>query len=200
MIAFLLAFTGGALFDFLVYGVAKIIWAVVYVPLYVVVASILHTQLTRSAHARHFKMAFVGFVAGALVARVALVHRHRQATYVMAAGGSQPFTLHSEDWPRTLLVTSEALAKDLSAKPAGRALSVVVDVVSDYGCISSFQVRTIDGVNVENDPSATWTWRDPSVGATSGPGLEDQELPWCRIQLYRSGANSSKQGDSTVLT
>ncbi len=187
LIAGLLGFLAGALLDFLIYGVAKIIWAVIYVPLYAVVGSTLHSKMASSKRPYLFKTAYFSLLAGAAMAHVLAVNRHRTVTYSMTSSATQPFTLHSPEWPRILIVNSAKLAQDLAGKPLGKEIEVKVDVVSDFGCFTSFLVNTVDGVDVKSDPEASWTWKADSKMETKseGPGLEDQELPWCRIHFYR---------------
>lgn len=186
--AVVLSFLLGALLDFLVYGVGEIVWFVVYAPLYFAAGSILVTALAHSRWERVARAAATSMIVGLIVARLSLAHVHRKVTYTMTISPAPSITLRSENWPRTLVVSSEKLKADIAGKPAGTIIPVVVDVLTTYGCISSFVVSTVDGVDIQEDRAASWTWRNDAnapAGQIGGPGLEDQQFPWCRIHFYR---------------
>ncbi|MGZ3652030.1 MAG: hypothetical protein ACXVCI_06495 [Bdellovibrionota bacterium] len=186
--AVVLSFLLGALLDFLVYGVAEIIWFVVYAPIYFAAGSILVTQLAHSRWERVARAAATSMILGLVVARLSLVHLHRKVSYTMNVTQGPSITLRSENWPRTLVISSEKLKADIAGKAPGTTISVAVDVITNYGCISSFVVSTVDGVDIQADRAASWTWRNDSgapADAIGGPGLEDQQYPWCRIHFYR---------------
>ena len=180
------ALLGGVL-DFLVYGVGEIVWPVVYLPLFLAGASILYTRLLRSRWERQRRWAIGAFLAGIVICRVAFVNHRHDASYVMSVTEGATITLRSPGAARTLLVSSEKLRARLAANAGAREVPVVVNVVTDYGCISKFDVSTIDGVDVLTDPLASWTWRtDANANGSAGAGREDQVLPWCRFRWYRT--------------
>jgi hypothetical protein len=175
----------GAILDFLVYGVGEIVWPVIYLPLFFACASILYTRLLRSRWEKQRRWAIGTFLAGIVVARLTCVNHHQEETYPMNAEVNATITLRTPGSPRTLLVSSDKLVARLAGKPAAQ-LPVVVEVTTDYACISNFQVSTIDGIDVLLDPNASWTWRTETGAAFPlGPGQEDQKYPWCRFRWYR---------------
>lgn len=175
----------GVLLDFLVYGVAEVEWPVVYLPLFFAALSIFYSWLLRSRWEKKAKVAVLTMLAGIAGARLTLSHWRRQATYSMTAQTGTTITLRAPGSSRMLLVSSAALQAALAHKPAGETIPVVINVTTDYGCIHEFEVASIDGIDLNQDSAASWTWRTEGAAPATGVGLEDHALPWCRFRWYR---------------
>ena len=71
-------------------------------------------------------------------------------------------------------------------------IPVTVEVIKDYGCIVSFKVATVAGVDVMNDPQSSWVWRQPKDqpgpeephGGFEGMAEENGQRFWCEIQWF----------------
>lgn len=180
----------GAVFDFLTYGVLKIIWMMIYVPMYFIAGKMLFHGVTRMGRPELARQAVVAMIAGALAAHLVLVGRRGSAVYTMTSVLGTPIILHSSEWPQTLVVASEPLAQNLAGTPTRDNVPVVMEFITDYGCTRSSRVVDVDGVDVDHDPNASWTWKtDKNIhpSPTSGPGTEDHEFPWCWYKFYRGG-------------
>ena len=188
-IILLTALLGGGFIDFLIYGVCKIIWMVIYVPAYCAISVALFGFCARTQWKKHAWGIITAVLCGALLARLSMVNHHRLITYAMESSSVSPITLHSEEWPQILIVTSDKLQKDLASKTPKSNIPVLVEAITDYGCIKSFRVTSIDGVDVEQDPKASWTWKTLDANNATkglGPGSEDQGYPWCRFTFYHN--------------
>jgi hypothetical protein len=177
----------GVALDFLCNGVFKIIWFVIYFPTYFVVAVALVSRLSSTRWAPDTRKLLLGLTLGATCGHLHFTTHHHLLTYTMSIDAQDPITLRSSEWSQRLVVSSDPLAKKLAGHPRGENVPVTVDLVTNYGCIQSYRVNTIDDVDVRDDPTSTWTWKGgSSVPDASGPGSEDRYWPWCKIQFYRA--------------
>lgn len=191
----------GALLDFVFNGVFKIIWFVVYAPAYVAACKFVETKLTDTHHEAHSRLAVISLLGGALITHLMFTGYHAQTTYTMKVALFNPITLHSNAWPQKLVVSSDRLSKQLAGSASGSVpevkpeIQIVISRIVDYGCTRTFTVESVAGIDVHWDPDARWTWKtDPSTtmqssssssSGSTGPGNEDQQLPWCWFKFYR---------------
>lgn len=185
---FVLALSGVAA-DFLVNGVLKLIWIVIYGATYLgIAASIYNRALTGRWRESAGRLA-VAFLAGAALGHVALTGRSHLRSYSMTALSASPITLGSPDFSDQLLVTSSRLQQELSRPGAPVSVPVTIQVVQNYGCIESFRITSIGDVDMMADPQATWVWKaapgvPPGTAARSGLAAENARLPWCQIHWF----------------
>jgi hypothetical protein len=179
----------GALLDFLINGVLKIVWMVIYIPIYLVVCNMMLDHLSAKGLSSLRRYTVVAFSVGALVVHLVLVGRAHTRVYQMLLVSDKPVTLRSRDWPEVLIVSSAKLRELLSRQTGKEQKDVPVKIssITDYGCIRSYAVNSVDEVDVEFDPQASWTLRNDAktLAEITGPESEDQWLPWCRIKFYR---------------
>lgn len=177
----------GAALDFVFNGVFKIVWIVIYGPAYVVAANVLSKKLSGTKFKGHSRVAVGALLGGAAVMHLAFTGVRRQVVYSMNVASSNPIVLRSDEWPQSLVVSSDKLAKALAGMTSQRGIPVVIERVVDYGCTRSSRTTTVAGVDILNDPDSRWTWKtDPhAVVVPLGPGYEDDYLLWCRIKFYR---------------
>lgn len=177
----------GALLDFIFNGVLKIVWFIVYGPVYLACAEILLTKLMTSHPPRLSRLGAGALLCGAFAAHLGMTGLHRQEVYRMSPVSTDPITFRSDDWPQKLYVSSDGLAKKLLGVKTTEPVPVIVSRVVDYGCTRSFTVVSVDDVDVR-DPGSRWSWKsDPGVATPThpiGPGYEDDGLSWCKISFY----------------
>ena len=180
------ALLAGAVLDFFVVGVFKLIWFIVYIPFYLVVGKVFFIQISHTKWNEFGLSLYGAILVGALVARLVFVGSHGQISYSMAVTGLSPITLTSKLWPQSLIVSSEPLRLALASRPMGAEVPVQLEYVSDYGCIRNFSVSSVDSVDLLSDRAATWVWKlDTRVDpGEKGPGKEDQRFPWCWYHFY----------------
>jgi hypothetical protein len=130
----------------------------------------------------------VAFLFGSFGAHFALMGADHIFTFPMSVASDSPIVLRSTEWPQKLYVSSEKLTQALLHQPDRTDLPVTVEEVTDYGCIRTFAINTVDGVDVKTDADAAWTLRteDLRMLNDAGPGNEDHKLPWCAITFYRT--------------
>lgn len=169
----------GAGLDFALNGVFKIVWAVIYVPVYLAVAAGLYSNLTRDA-------AF-SFLCGAAIIHLIFTTGTDTRIYSMKVNSTSPLQLGSEAWPQKLFLDSPTLQKKLSSRQTDEPVSVVINRTTNYGCTQSTYIKTIDGFDIRKDPETSWTWRTEKYAPapTDGPGTEDYKWFWCRFQFYQ---------------
>jgi hypothetical protein len=68
-------------------------------------------------------------------------------------------------------------------------IPVAIQVIKDYGCIRSFKVTTVAGVDVMFDNKADWVWREQKITTTPEGGFDGMEeenhrVLWCRIKWF----------------
>ena len=177
--------------DFLVIGVFKILWMSIYGAIYVGIAATLHNYAQRSSRWRSVSWLILGFFFGGIVlAHLAFKGKVETRNYTMNRVSNSPILLESTDFQDSLLVQSDALQKEIAAHSnSQKTAPVVMEAVKNYGCIETFQVVSIDGIDVATDPQAHWVWkpstRPISVDAVySGKQAENERLAWCRVQWF----------------
>ena len=178
--------------DFFVNGVLKIIWVGIYGAVYVTIGATLYNYAL-STRWRSFGLAVTiatGFLLGTACGHVAFEGRSKVRNYEMNLVSTDPILLQSPDFSDGLFVSSDRLQAALAGKPsAQRDIPVTVQVIQSYGCIQSFKVASVAGVDVISDPQASWVWK-PVPGTPvrdiphAGMKEENQRLIWCRIQWF----------------
>jgi hypothetical protein len=181
----------GLAVDFLCNGVFKIGHYLIYGAVYLVVALTLNAQLAKYPQWAHLsKFAVYAFLIGAFGGRFILAGHSGQRTYMMTVIKDSPITLKPMEGPQVLIVVSEKLTQKINTLPVSdkRVVPVVIDTVSDYGCLKVFNVHDVAGVDVKTDNEASWSWKTEAAGsrAVSQPGLgtEDHWMPWCIQKSY----------------
>lgn len=186
---FVLALSGVAA-DFLVNGVLKIIWIIIYGTTYLGIAASLYNRALSTPLRDRASWLALAFLAGAALGHVALTGRSQLRTYTMTVLTASPLALGSSEFTDQLLVTSSRLQQELSRPGAPASVPVTIQVVENYGCIESFKVSSIAGIDVLSDPQASWVWKPPQGGPTAptsgSAGLteENKRLPWCQIHWF----------------
>ena len=179
----------GAVLDFVINGVFKVVWVIIYGPAIVVAAQVLVTRLAKTSFAKWARGAASFLILGVAVTHFLLTGYHRQIAYPMFVASSDPLIFRSTSWPQELIVLSSKLAQKISQHRDQKEVVVLTSRIVDYGCTRSFVVEAVDGVSFKGDSEVRWTWKmDPKIASSSqmrGAGYEDEDLPWCRIQFYR---------------
>jgi hypothetical protein len=182
----------GIMLDFLMNGVLKVVWIAITGPTYVVAASTLATALKRSRWSAYTSRGVVGLLVGTILGHLIFQNHGEVRTYPMSrvpSSLSQAVAFRSDDFPETLFVTSPKLQRELDRRSNDSSVPVSVTIQKDYGCIRSFRVSTVAGVDVLTDTDATWTWKidknNPGKPFTGvDPHDEDQALIWCRFHPF----------------
>lgn len=199
--------------DFMFNGILKVVWLAIYGPVYLGIASTLYNSLYKTSFRASAKLGAFAFLGGAAAGHCLWTGHTETRIYPMSRGGmsGSTITLRSPRFSRTLVVTSELLRKTLpegleetrassssSGNSSGNGIPVAIQVVQDYGCIRTFKVSTVAGVDVMNDPGSLWVWRSDEATSASSPGPgaplngplldgideENQRKPWCMIHWY----------------
>lgn len=163
-------------------------WLFIYGPAYLAGAGTLWNFLLTSPWRQERRFGVYGYLLGALLSHFIFVNAHGTRLYSMNVdkkynAGVQGVLLRSPDWPQVLFVTSEKAREELTRNFEDKSAPVTVSVTSDYGCYREAAVKTVAGVDVMYDHSATWTWQVNQLSKISGsynPGEEDQRFFWCR--------------------
>lgn len=177
--------------DFLVNGVLKIIWIAIYGAVYVTIAATLYNYAL-STRWRSFGLALTisaVFLLGTALGHIAFQGKTQVRVYSMNLVSTEPILLRSPDFSDGLFVTSEKLHAELAKPGSPRVIPVRILVVQSYGCVQSFKVASVAGVDVITDPQASWVWKvvpGTSVRGKASVGMkeENQRLPWCLIQWF----------------
>jgi hypothetical protein len=180
----------GVGFDFVVNGVLKIIWIGIYGAVYLTIGATLYDYIL--SNRRSFGLAVtmtVAFLAGTALGHIVFQGKTDARVYSMNLVSSNPIVLQSPEFSDGLFVSSDTLQTELAAHGSRGDFPVTIKVVKSYGCIQSFNVTSVAGVDVISDPKASWVWR-PVPGAAAGgvarAGMEEENLrlPWCRIKWF----------------
>jgi hypothetical protein len=175
--------------DCLINGVLKILWLIIYGPVYLGIAASIYNYLHVSRWRPFAWTMAVAFLSGAALGHLALTGRAQIRVYQMKLVSDAPITLQSPEFSDCLFVTSDRLRNALAQRASQENIPVAIQVIRNYGCIESFKVTSVAGVDVMSDPQAMWVWKPvaefPARGAAhSGMKEENQRLPWCRIRWF----------------
>jgi hypothetical protein len=175
----------GAGTDFLANGVLKLGLMVVYVPLYIAMASAFPKWFPGPQFKELMRPLTGAFFAGALISHLALAGRTGTVDYPMnVTSTASPLTLVSRDGMQTLLLSGEKIRQTLAAQTG--AVPVRFQFVTDYGCTRSYKILSVAGTDVDSDAAISWVWKT-RPGALSPkemrPSLEGPPFFWCRVGL-----------------
>jgi hypothetical protein len=181
-------FAFGIVIDFLFNAIFKIIWFVIYGVCYVTIGTTLGAYLTKTRFAKHTTLSMITMLLGALAAHLAMTGRQDVRTFstkmVPSPFENAPIALKAPELAETLYVTSDKLLQRLSpsAPPAG-PVPLTVRVTLQYFCVQKIYVDQIDGVEIDSDPSASWSWQIDRNSTNKEPltlGWGDEKYFWCR--------------------
>jgi len=184
------SFLLGAFTDFLFGGVFRIVWFALYVTFYITCASTLYTYVDRSRAQTHARNAALLFLGAALLTHVIFLGWKETRDYPMSLLKYPPVTLQSPRIAQSLVIESAGVERLLPEKNLTQNIDVKVEVIKDYGCIRSFRVKSVAGIDVMTDRDATWTLRDDIPPATDksthydGLNEENARIPWCNFRWY----------------
>jgi len=180
----------GALTDFLFVGILKIIWIWIYGAAYLALAMTLESKLrSRELWKNHTRWPVTAFLLGCLISHLFFVNHTREEVFPMQVESREPLVLKTGEFPELLYVTSQKLQKNLTESPNKKETMMVAESVNDYYCMKSFSIKSIEGVEIKNDKSSTWTLRFNKVGIFTNkilPSMDDSSWPWCKISFYKS--------------
>jgi hypothetical protein len=191
---FFAAVLGGVFTDFLFVGVLKIVWVAIYGTVYLTCASTLYTFLSKSRFKKITLSSSLGFFATAFIFHFSVEGVQSNRTYLMDLDSYPPPALHSPKFAQLLIVESDRLQSLLPEKNLTKEIPVSFAIIKDYGCIRSFKVKTVAGIDVMDDVRASWTLKAekgylftstaPPDPRFDGMAEENMRLPWCHFKWY----------------
>jgi hypothetical protein len=192
ILGFATLFFLGALLDFITNGVLKIQWLSIYATVYVGIAATLYNYALTTPWQKNAVKLTITFLIGAGTGHLLFTGQTDTRNYEMMLTANAPITLESPDFADPLLITSTPLQSLIDENKIDlKKIPIVVLVVKNYGCLQSFKIKSIAGIDVTADAEANWVWK-PSlrhVSATqsthySGVEEENRHLPWCLIHWF----------------
>jgi hypothetical protein len=182
-----LCVVSGGVVDFLVNGVLKILWIPIYGPVYISISLAIYNYILRSRRSSFALKGAISFLIGAAIGHLVLTGRKEVRVYPMNLTNDNPISLRSPSFSQSLLITSDKVRNAIGDRKSD--IPVTIQIVKDFGCIQSFKVATVAGVDVMFDTSADWVWRDEKIvsvpsGGFSGMDEENLKLLWCRIRWF----------------
>jgi len=187
-------FVFGVFMDFVFNGILKIVWFIIYGLSYVTIGTTINSYLVETRFAKHTRLAMATLLLGALAGHLTLTGHQDVRKYSMTLSPSPfqnaPLAMKAKELTETLYVSSDKLQEKLQEKLAQHSsptaqepIPVTVRVTTHYGCIQLIQVDEIDGVAINSDPAASWTWkidRNTNVLDSVHLGWGDENYFWCR--------------------
>jgi hypothetical protein len=183
-------FAFGVCMDFVFNGILKIVWVIIYGLSYVTIGTTLNSYLVQTRFAKHTRLAMSALLLGALAGHLMLTGHQDVRRYSMILSPSPfqnaPLAMKAKELTETLYVSSDKLQEKFTQRSSPRAqesIPVTVRVTTHYGCIQLIQVDEIDGVTINSDPAASWTWkidRNTNVFDSVPLGWGDENYFWCR--------------------
>jgi hypothetical protein len=178
----------GILVDFLFNAIFKIIWIAIYGLCYVAIGTTINAYLTRTRVAKHTTLSMMTFLIGAAAGHLAMTGhqsiRHYSAKMVPSPYENARIALKAPELAETLYVTSDHLEQKLLPTPISQeSIPLTALVTLQYGCVQKILIDEIDGVAINSDPAASWTWKiDRSTSPTEplSLGWGDEKYFWCR--------------------
>jgi hypothetical protein len=183
-------FVLGAFTDFVFNGILKIVWIAIYGLCYVTIGTTLNAYLAKTRFFKNTRLSMTALLLGALAGHLAMAGHQFPRNYSMRLV-SNPFenasiALKAEELTETLYISSEKLQQKLSQKSSAASqepIPVTVRVTFQYGCIQKIVVDRVDGIAINSDPAASWTWkidRDaPTAAEPLNLGWGDEKYFWC---------------------
>jgi hypothetical protein len=187
-------FVFGVFMDFVFNGLLKIVWLIIYGLSYVTIGTTLNSYLVETRFVKHTRLAMSTLLLGALAGHLTLAGHQdvRRFSMILSPSPFQnaPLAMKAKELAETLYVSSDKLQEkfqeklSLHSSPTPQeAVPVTVRVTTHYGCIQLIQVDEIDGVAINSDPAASWTWkidRNTNVSDSVHLGWGDEYYFWCR--------------------
>jgi hypothetical protein len=182
-------FFGGVLTDFIFNGLLKIVWIAIYGSVYLTIASGLYSYLHERFGTLFALRAGSAFLAGCLIAHLLFAGHREMRVYSMSLISDSGIILQSPELSQTLYISSDQVLKVLGKLDMKAVIPVSIQVTKDYGCIFSFKVATVAGIDVMNDSGSNWVWRQDGsrtapVGGFSGLNEENARRFWCTIAWF----------------
>ena len=179
----------GVVTDFLTNGVLKILWISIYATAYIGIAASIYNHALSNQYRPLAKKIALAFLFGTLVGHLTFTGWQEARLYSMNVVSVSPLALESPEFSDRLYVTSELLQKKLIDQPTLKTVPVTMQMIRNYGCISSFKISTIADVDVMSDSKSYWVWKHVSGMPESdshfaGMKEENDRVFWCRIQWY----------------
>jgi hypothetical protein len=183
------SFLAGVAIDFLFNGVLKIVWIAIYSATYVTVSAILYSYLHERLGDLFAAKAAAVFLMGCLASHLLFTGQHETRTYLMKLKSDPRIILQAPELSQSLFVAGDRVSTVMSKLDSNQSVPVTIDVVKYYGCIFSFKVMTVAGVDVMNDPESSWVWKQidshpEPAGGFSGLNEENARRPWCTIKWF----------------
>jgi hypothetical protein len=183
------SFLAGVATDFLFNGVLKIVWIAIYSATYVTVAAIHYSYLNERLGNLFAAKAATLFLLGCLVSHLLFTGQHETRTYLMKLKNDPRIILQSPELSQALFVASDRVSMVMSKLDSNESVPVTVEVIKYYGCIFSFKVVTVAGVDVMNDPDSSWVWkqlesRPAPPSGFAGLAEENARRLWCTIKWF----------------
>jgi hypothetical protein len=183
------AFFLGVLTDFIFNGVLKIVWIAIYGSVYLTLSGGIYTYLLTSQWKQYAVKSGIAVLLGSIVSHLLFTGQVEIRHYDMRLTSEAQLVLQAPELSQTLYVASENAVKALGKFEKNVSVPVTVQVVKDYGCILSFKVITVAGVDVMGDAQSSWVWkqvdsRSPPPGGFSGLNEENSRRPWCTIKWF----------------
>jgi len=189
LLALLLA--AGFLTDFILVGIFKVIWMLIYGTAYLALAMTIDTAVYRSKYKAISKASVLAFLSGAILGHLIFVNHRRTDHYSMNLLSENPLVLKSSEFPEYLYVESPSLTETLHRQNLTQNIVMETESLTDYDCMKTFTIRRINDFNIPDDTKSTWTLRYNKVGVFSTailPSMNDNTWPWCKISFYRTNS------------
>jgi hypothetical protein len=178
----------GIFVDFLFNAIFKIIWVAIYGLCYVAIGTTINAYLARTRVAKHTTLSMLTFLIGAAAGHLTMTGhpsiRHYSAKMVPSPYENARIALKTPELAETLYVTSDHLEQKLPPTPISQEpIPLTARVTIQYGCVQNIFIDEIDGVEINSDPAASWTWKiDRSTFSTEplNMGWGDEKYFWCR--------------------
>jgi hypothetical protein len=183
------SFLAGVAIDFIFNGVLKIVWVAIYSATYLTAAAIHYSYFNERLGNLFAAKAATVFLLGCFASHLWFTGQHETRTYLMKLKNDPRIILQSPELSQSLFIASDRVSTVTSKLDANDSVPVTVDVVKYYGCIFSFKVVTVAGVDVMNDPESSWVWkqlesRPAPSGGFSGLNEENARRLWCTIKWF----------------
>jgi hypothetical protein len=162
-----------------------VIYGSVYLTLAAGLYSYLHERFGDSFGAK----AAVALLLGCLSGHLLFASHQEMRLYSMSLISDSRIILQSPELSQTLYIVGDNVLKAVGPLELKKNIPITIQVMKDYGCIFSFKVATVAGIDVMNDPGSSWVWRQEDaraepVGGFSGLKEENARRPWCMIQWF----------------
>lgn len=178
--------------DFVVTGVFKLIWVIIYAPTHVAFAATLTSNLVLPKFRYRVYLVPFAYLVGVSVGHLSFYQRHSMTVFSMhleTPADAVPIGLMSPDFSEILYIRDQRLSQALAGKTLGPDIEMVGELVTNYGCLQSLRVKTLAGVDVDATQGSSWNWRFDKIGhLRSEPpdvkgALFSHPSPWCWFHI-----------------